>query len=257
MTAPKQQLDWVFSEELNDTESSWSSLTGGHDKQIAKTKPQQPFQPHVLFELLFGIALVYGIAVYLIWQHGTARMATLEQELVVLRQEILRRQGLERSATEKHETIALAQQIVATAAAGGKQNVQWRSVMVALQLYLKLEIERPGWQQEEAYLARRHFATTQPLHLVQQVVVVDSGQSLEIMQHMATADVLADPLIEFILNTFGYVQLPQLLEAFEEHETGETLVPAVFEMSAQEFEEKWHAYLEERYPTGKQKFSNP
>ncbi len=256
MPSPNKQLDWVFSEELDEEESSWPWPTDVYNNHIAGTKPGRQVQPHVMLELLVGIAVVYGIAMYLMWQHSVAQLSVFEQELIVLRQEVFRQRYVETRRSNHQDTIKLAQQLVAIAA-GGKQKTEWQPILMGLQLYLKREIDRPGWQREEVYLARRRFAQTQSLALVQQASAVDNGQSDAFLQRMPIADELADPLIEFILNTFGYHYLPSLLQAFEEDETWETLVPVVFEMSIQEFEEEWHTYLQERYPTTKQKSTKP
>ena len=39
-----------------------------------------------------------------------------------------------------------------------------------------------------------------------------------------------------------------LLNAFAEHESWETLSPAVFGVPAHQLEEEWHAYLRQAYP---------
>jgi hypothetical protein len=53
----------------------------------------------------------------------------------------------------------------------------------------------------------------------------------------------AQTLIEYIVATYGTQSLAALLPAFGQHEDWTMLIPAVFEVSAAEFEVDWHAYL--------------
>lgn len=54
-------------------------------------------------------------------------------------------------------------------------------------------------------------------------------------------------LIEYIVAVYGRARLPMLLSAFSHHHTWETLIPAVFDCSATEFETGWHQYMVEHY----------
>jgi hypothetical protein len=50
-------------------------------------------------------------------------------------------------------------------------------------------------------------------------------------------------LIEYVVATYGRAALPRLVTALGEHAGWHTLIPAVFGVSAAEFEAGWHAYL--------------
>lgn len=256
MPSPKKVLDWIFIEELDNNEFEHLSQTDIHDHRAAETKVDQRFPRHLMFELLLIIAIVYSVTLYLIWQHSEVQMATLKQELVALRQEVVYQKHLAPQTAKNEDTIRLAQQFIATVA-NEKPKVQWQPMFTGLQLYLDRELRRPGWQQEEAYVARRQFAATQSLLLTQRNPAVENHRSEVFRQRMPIADELADPLIEFIFNSFGYTILPSLLQAFEEYESWETLAPGVFEISAQEFEARWHAYLEEEYLLNKKNSVKP
>jgi hypothetical protein len=54
-------------------------------------------------------------------------------------------------------------------------------------------------------------------------------------------------LIEYAVVTYGRERLPALVVGLRQHNTWETLLPAVFGASAAEFEAGWQAYLAARY----------
>jgi hypothetical protein len=54
-------------------------------------------------------------------------------------------------------------------------------------------------------------------------------------------------LIEYAVDTYGRERLPALVAGLSKHESWNTLLPAVFGVSAAEFEAGWRAYLATRY----------
>ena len=54
-------------------------------------------------------------------------------------------------------------------------------------------------------------------------------------------------LLEYVADTYERERIPVLLAAFGAHERWDTLVPAVFGISAEEFEAGWRSYLQEKY----------
>ena len=66
-------------------------------------------------------------------------------------------------------------------------------------------------------------------------------------QHSPASNV-ADPLIEYILVTYGNTVVPALFGAFEEHTTWKALTPVLFGVTAEQFEADWHDYLHNTYP---------
>jgi hypothetical protein len=54
-------------------------------------------------------------------------------------------------------------------------------------------------------------------------------------------------VIEYAAKNYGRERIPMLVASYGEHERWETLVPAVFGVSAAEFERGWHEYLTEQY----------
>lgn len=54
-------------------------------------------------------------------------------------------------------------------------------------------------------------------------------------------------LIEYAVITYGRERLPMLVAGLSQHAGWETLVPAVFNVSAAEFEAGWQAHLATSY----------
>jgi hypothetical protein len=158
-----------------------------------------------------------------------------------------------------HELLSrLAQHLLNRALRNRAIKPQWQPMVRALRVHLQREYRlNPHGQSHLAYLYRRHFAQTKSLDLAQaagttyRVQPLDATAQAEIAlwsQHPPTADEIADPLVEFMVERYGYARIPALLDAFTEHQTWEALIPAVFAMSSARFEQEWHRYLQEHYP---------
>ena len=61
------------------------------------------------------------------------------------------------------------------------------------------------------------------------------------------ADMVAKTVVSFAMLTYGHEAVPSLIEAAGEYDTWEELIPAVFGVSAEEFEQGWQAYLADEY----------
>lgn len=70
------------------------------------------------------------------------------------------------------------------------------------------------------------------------------GQGLS--PHPATV-VLLETIVEYAAVAYGDDLIPSLLAQAQQHESWDTLIPAVFEVSAPEFEQGWHTYLAKEY----------
>jgi hypothetical protein len=66
--------------------------------------------------------------------------------------------------------------------------------------------------------------------------------------HPAATVALAT-VVAYAAATYGPARIPRLVAAASEHEGWETLLPAVFGVSMDEFETGWQAYLAEQYAT--------
>ncbi|HRW07866.1 MAG TPA: hypothetical protein P5121_22345 [Caldilineaceae bacterium] len=89
MLIAKQRYDWYVlkNEPLGD--AGIEDGAGSESDAQSSTSATQPNGFHHLYELLLGIALIYGIAVYLIRQQAERRMAKLEGEIIELQSELL------------------------------------------------------------------------------------------------------------------------------------------------------------------------
>ena len=59
--------------------------------------------------------------------------------------------------------------------------------------------------------------------------------------------VAAITVVDYFVQTYGREQLPELVAAFRTHDSWETLIPAVTDVSAAEFEAGWQQFLAEKY----------
>ena len=54
-------------------------------------------------------------------------------------------------------------------------------------------------------------------------------------------------MVEYAVETYGQERLPMLVTGLDKHDNWESLLTAVFDVSAAEFEAGWQAYLAHRY----------
>jgi hypothetical protein len=73
------------------------------------------------------------------------------------------------------------------------------------------------------------------------------GSLVEETYFRSTQEVGVATLIEYAVATYGYEQLPTLLAALAHYDDWDTLLPAIYGVSAAEFEEGWQAYLTAHY----------
>lgn len=164
-------------------------------------------------------------------------------------------------ALENEIRFRLSHHVLHKALRGRVIKPQWQAMTQALETHLRVGYghDRDG-QSDRVLLSLRHRAQSNSIDLIQemqyaaevQYAAADQEQIELGLQPSLTAHATASPLIEYILETHGYAVVPALLDAFEDHESWETLAPAVFGISAGEFEEDWHAYLGQAYPQAKE-----
>ena len=65
--------------------------------------------------------------------------------------------------------------------------------------------------------------------------------------HQAGRRVALATLVEYVVATYGRERLPALVAGLGQYESWDTLLPAVFGVSATEFEAGWQAYLVAHY----------
>ncbi len=148
-------------------------------------------------------------------------------------------------------SIMLARHLLNSAINRSAIKQQWQGMVLAMQTYIQLEHGyNQQWQRQDHSLLHRHNAQGRSLDWTDDVIVLvpSERQSGPLLQVSPTAYATADPLVEFMLVTYGHGKVAELLVAFTEHDSWETLTPALFQLSAANFEEQWHAYLAEHYP---------
>jgi hypothetical protein len=80
-----------------------------------------------------------------------------------------------------------------------------------------------------------------------------AGYSSYYMEHYPegtepiAAPIAIETILEYIVATYGRAYLPRLLAALDDHPSLQQVLPAVFGISAVEFEAGWQAYLAEQY----------
>jgi hypothetical protein len=116
-----------------------------------------------------------------------------------------------------------------------------------LQLHIPLQCARPEW--EEQHLGRLHH----PLRRLDLLTTVarptaDEAQASQLgwASHPGQVVALAT-LVEYAVATYGRERLPVLLAGLGQYESWDTLLPAVYDVSAIEFEVGWQAYLTTHY----------
>lgn len=242
MLKSSTQIEWHFLQEPEQDED----VALAHPPTNTRQRPGTGY----VYELLIGVVLFAGVAFFLLWQQTENRLVEIESELAALRRGI--QQPVPDEEALRVESPGTTEQvefetIITEAIRARNIQPQWRSLTSALQTYLQRERTLDAnWQYEQAFLARRHSAQRRTIQMA--VRARDTTHALEMSQHYLTADEVADPLIEYILETYGYLRLPALLDGFEEHATWEELAPDVFDVSAEQFEESWHGYLHLHYP---------
>lgn len=358
-----QNLEWHFvdaeAEVTGAEEMSTDSPVEPDIKQTAEDAKDEPKKMGYLYELICGIAFLYGVTLYLVWQQATQQIALIEQNVAALHDgisalqqrgtedalfttqeaksprdfyvetaylryeasaetlEILKRiaprvdakfEQLHRAfglslpppaeklriivaptervnrpvmnlgqlyrvaseeqlvmaypkyAAEQHEIseedalvtelfAELAVHLLKEAIASREIKPQWQGMTLALKTHVQLEHGyNPHWQWEDMFLLHRYNAQGTSLAFVHEVTHEPEGTSEQWSQPRPTAYATANTLVEFILVTYGDDKVSALLDAFAEHDTWKTLAPALFHLSADEFEAQWHAYLREHYP---------
>ncbi|MEZ4619191.1 MAG: hypothetical protein R2867_27275 [Caldilineaceae bacterium] len=255
MLTSNKQIEWHFLEggstgQERSDEFEWESLINNEDDGRNPSFPE--FRR--LYELLFACVLICSIVVYYLWQQTEERLLLLEQEIATLQSEIIKHQSvsngsiLSRGSLVFEPTKLPGEELVQTIRSR-EIKPQWDAMTTAAQLYLQLENgDNRNWRLHPALLQRRYLAQSRSIDLVQQMIMGWQAETTDQVQLSPTAYAVADPLIEFIFETYGVDQILLLLDAFAVYDTWETLAPAVFYASAGEFEEDWHQYLRQQYP---------
>ncbi|MEZ4711855.1 MAG: hypothetical protein R3A44_32015 [Caldilineaceae bacterium] len=177
-----------------------------------------------------------------------ARHAENTLNIPIPESEVKRYNITETAALRNEIYMHLTRRVMAEALSARQIKPQWLSLVGAMGYSYWVDHNHDSqWRQKEFYLARRYDAQTRSLKLTYAPVAYDQ-QTQEQFIHTSFAESVSDPLIEYILATYGHAYIAPLLDAFEEHESWETLAPALFHLSEAELEAQWHDYLAQTYP---------
>lgn len=173
-----------------------------------------------------------------------------EQLVIVYPQSAAKQNGFSLDEALSAELLVrLSQRLFEQAVGNRSMQSQWQGMVLALKTHVQLTHgAKRNWQWDDRFLLHRYNAQRYSLTFVHDIIHEPEGQSEQWSQPSPTAYAIANTLVEFILVTYGNDKVPTLLDAFAEHDTWETLTPALFHLSADEFEEQWHAYLRKHYP---------
>ncbi len=107
---------------------------------------------------------------------------------------------------------------------------------------LECHISEKGTWIETGWL--RHKSS---IHLDQLTIPRSGWESVENAPFRSAEVVVGATLIEYAVVAYGHDQLSVLLASLARHDDWDTLLPAVYGISASEFEQGWHAYLAKEY----------
>jgi len=85
--------------------------------------------------------------------------------------------------------------------------------------------------------------STPPQHLADLEVIPSFPESQEHWVHQWQQRAILASVVDYGVATYGRQTLPLLLQAMAVHDNWETLIPAVYGVSVEEFESGWQAYL--------------
>lgn len=173
-----------------------------------------------------------------------------EQLVIVYPQSAANQDGTsEDEALAAELLVRLSQRLFEQAVSKRRIKSQWQGMIMALKTHIQfMHGAKHNRQWDELFLRHRHNAQSYTLTFVHDIIDGPEGESEQRSQPSATAYATANTLAEFMLVTYGTNKVPALLDAFVEHDTWETLTPALFHLSADEFEAQWQAYLRQQYP---------
>lgn len=218
-----------------------------------------------VYELLISIAVIYGFMLFYIWQQTDRKVTQLTGELAALHVQV--EQSLLSATPLSQEAPAVIgsdefEALLVEAIATKDIQSQWWLLPTALLQYVQRENgPDTNWQNNTPYRHRRHLAQQYSIDLILQSTNAilrqaeyeyngpEATNQSEMDQFSSGIPyMIADPLIEYILETYGYDRIPALLHGFETYEDWDDLAADVFDIPASQFEEEWHEYLRQRYP---------
>jgi hypothetical protein len=104
------------------------------------------------------------------------------------------------------------------------------------------------WQQTTAVFWICHKLTMQTLRAAGDTLLRSPAQRMRLATANEWGETVAlETVVEYAVARYGEERLPRLVQALSDHASWQTLVPAVFGVSAAEFEAGWQAYIAAHY----------
>ncbi|MCL4860485.1 MAG: hypothetical protein KJZ93_13805 [Caldilineaceae bacterium] len=173
--------------------------------------------------------LIGGLYLWQVWE--------LDLPLAVWREEVVHWLYVDLPAAAPGATVVVPKRYQALCDA----HKLWMSSPVQIEIPLLCL----DWEWERLFFA--FWSLRDPFTRLDQLAApVHDFDSPETKHHRGRSVALAT-LIEYAVAAYGRERLPVLVAGLEEHENWETLLPAVFGVSASEFEAGWQNYLASRY----------
>jgi hypothetical protein len=147
----------------------------------------------------------------------------------------------------------IAHQIVLLAVEEYQPQAVWRPLVDGLQLwanaaYREFDFNLANSPATMDNLLHGWLTNKAPLQLP---VLSEAPSLLSSLEETPGTDwqqlVLSKTVIDYVIATYGRHSLARLLAGMHQYDSWQSLVPAVFHISMEEFERNWHAYLAARY----------
>lgn len=287
MSLSNQSIDWHLLNGDDEDTPNWPTSLGDDRQQTVGKMPHRDSPPSRLYELILAVAVIYGVAVFWVWQRAEVQLTTISEGLQETRSALF---GIQREmgsaypnvdnamgSTEAESAISSLDtlrfhfvfddydintpyKVVLNDLSGellrygldeeleGREILpQWEPMIDNLYGYFSRNLDDDSsWRQNVHFRQRRALGQYRSLNMYFRSDPANPNSWTDI-RHTAPYEI-ADPLVEFIIVAYGPQYIPDLLTAFENHQTWDALTLAVFDVSQSEFEERWHAYLREHYP---------
>lgn len=145
-------------------------------------------------------------------------------------------------------TYPLARRVLGEALAGTDIEPQWSVLAEGARHWLAWDREAmpSGWRYHAEEPLRRRVERGAPLRLDDLTASRDEGW---VRSGRWGRLIAAETVVAYAMDTYGRDRLPAFIQGLSAHETWSELIPAVFEVPADEFEAGWQAYLAARIET--------
>jgi hypothetical protein len=124
---------------------------------------------------------------------------------------------------------------------------RWQRMTWALRGWLRTDAlgQRTPWHQQAEQIFAHRLAVEWPLRLRDLEDWNDAEVSTQ--EERMWQYVTSESLLRYSVETYGREIIPALLDGFGQYPTWKEVVPAVFQISSEEFERNYNRYLAERY----------